>query len=475
MFQLIKELLSLRKSIDEKQELISKLYNSELNYKKSIDALRHEEEKAIHGRETAIKNRDSYLAQVEEERQAIIAKYKDDEDKARQEYSDEKSRLTTVQEEIEKSQQKIDSNKITLNTYRQLYKTFRGLLSDPKLNLTTDQQLQIDELAPTTSLMLHQYDIKSLKKASKENEKIIEETLLRYEKRYTTKTNKAIYQLMVLALRAELQNILISMKYTNLDKCMDSMKTMIKKYIGIATDGNQTIAPTLNNFIAEIEVLFKEQIEIEYEYYTKKEQERQEQQALREQMRQEAEERKALEEQKKQIVKEESKYLTEIDNVNKQLNSCQDESVLEQLKKKIELLQTQLSAVQEKKEEITRLQNGKAGNVYIISNLGSFGENVFKIGMTRRLDPMERVKELGDASVPFAFDVHSFIFSEDAVNLENELHKRLADKRTNKVNLRKEFFNVTIDELEILVQNVDETAEFNRTMLATEFRQSQSL
>lgn len=88
---------------------------------------------------------------------------------------------------------------------------------------------------------------------------------------------------------------------------------------------------------------------------------------------------------------------------------------------------------------------------------------------------MDRVKELGDASVPFPFDVHSFIFSDDAVGLESELHKRLNDKRKNKINLRKEFFDVNIDELEKLVQEINPAAEFKTTMLATEFRQSQSI
>ena len=94
--------------------------------------------------------------------------------------------------------------------------------------------------------------------------------------------------------------------------------------------------------------------------------------------------------------------------------------------------------------------------------------------MTRRIDPQDRVNELGSASVPFRFDVHSFIFSENAVALENELHTRLNSKRLNKVNLRKEFFTLSIDELEELVNEIEPTAEFNRTMLAEEFRQSLS-
>lgn len=129
----------------------------------------------------------------------------------------------------------------------------------------------------------------------------------------------------------------------------------------------------------------------------------------------------------------------------------------------------------EKKEEIIRLQNGKAGYVYIISNLGSFGESVFKIGMTRRINPQDRVDELGDASVPFKFDVHSFIFSDSAVDLEQKMHSILNRRRVNKINGKKEFFNVTIDELEGLVQDLYPSAEFNKTMIAEEYRQSLSL
>ena len=192
-------------------------------------------------------------------------------------------------------------------------------------------------------------------------------------------------------------------------------------------------------------------------------------------MREEAEERKALEAQKKKVEQEEAKYQSEIDKATEALSSTTDESQIALLKAKILELQGQLSDVTLKKDEISKLQNGKAGNVYIISNLGSFGENVFKIGMTRRINPQERVDELGSASVPFRFDVHSFIFSDDAVALESKMHEILNNKRVNKVNTRKEFFYSNIDELEELVNQLDPTAEFNRTMIAEEFRQSQSV
>ena len=131
--------------------------------------------------------------------------------------------------------------------------------------------------------------------------------------------------------------------------------------------------------------------------------------------------------------------------------------------------------ISKRKEDIINRQNGKAGNVYVISNLGSFGDDVFKVGMTRRLEPMDRVRELGDASVPFSFDVHAMIFSEDAVSLEKKLHDELNEYRLNKVNLRKEFFKLPLDQIEKFVLDNDPAASFNRTMLAEQYRQSLSM
>jgi hypothetical protein len=163
-----------------------------------------------------------------------------------------------------------------------------------------------------------------------------------------------------------------------------------------------------------------------------------------------------------------------MEKVRLQISEADSEKA-EQLRKRIEELEALMAKVNEKKETITKLQNGKAGCVYIISNLGSFGDHVFKVGMTRRFVPQERIDELGDASVPFSFDVHSFIFSEDASALETEMHHRLNEKRVNKVNLRKEFFDVSIDEIEALVHQIQPTAEFNRTMAAEQYRQSLSI
>ena len=333
--------------------------------------------------------------------------------------------------------------------------------------------VDIDTLSPSVTLHLHSMDIKDLRKAFRQNERQIEEVLSMYESRYTGKTVQSLYRLMVISLRAELQNILIELKYEKLDTAIEKIKATTAKYLTIATEGNQTIAGTMTKFIGQIEYLFINSAKIEYNYYVKKEQARQEQAAIREQMRLEAQERKALEEEKKKIEKEESKFNDEITKLREKYEAALEEERAA-ITLRITELEAQLSDVTLKKDEIVKLQNGKAGNIYIISNLGSFGDDVFKVGMTRRLDPQDRVNELGSASVPFKFDVHSFIFSDDAVDLETKLHSILNEKRVNKVNRRKEFFRIPIDELEQLVQEIDPTAEFTKTMAAEEYRQSLS-
>lgn len=390
--------------------------------------------------------------------------------------------ISQLKEKSEKLSKNVTTQERKINRCKELYKSVDYAInnflntdvpySDCKISSTDFQDL--DLVTPSVILNLHCMDVKDLRAAYRDNEKQINKLLDSYSARYTTKANKAIYNLMVIALRAELQNILYSLKYEKLEKAIDDVKKVSAKYLQIAGEGNQSIAGTLTKFIGEIEYLFINAVKIEYNYYVRKEKARQEQLALKEQMRQEAEERKALEVEKKKVEKEETKHRNEITKLESSMSESLSDDELSKLKARILELQNQLSQVVLKKDEISNLQNGKAGNVYIISNLGSFGDDVFKIGMTRRLDPQDRINELGSASVPFKFDVHSFIFSDDAVALENKLHEMLNEKRLNKVNMRKEFFKVSLDELEQLVTSIEPTAEFNRTMLAEEYRQSLS-
>lgn len=367
-------------------------------------------------------------------------------------------------------------DKLVSNTQKvqQIYERFKAAVKGYEKN--PDDGLRMvkieDDLLPVIEVNLNCMNVRDLRTRYRQQQREIQKVFKRYEGRYTTKANAAIYKLMVIAMEAELQNVLSILSYGKLDDAISSIKAITERYYNVAVEGNQIIASTMKSFIAEIEYLFVETIKVEYEYYVKREQQREEQRALREQMRQEAEERKALEAERKKIEREESKYTTEIAQLTEKIKETDNAEMLRKLEERITELQVQVAEVQKKKDDIIKLQNGKAGYVYVISNLGSFGDNVFKIGMTRRLEPMDRVKELGSASVPFEFDVHSFIFSDDAVSLENTLHKELNQMRVNKVNLRKEFFRVSIDELEQLVLQHDPTAEFRRTMLAEQYHQS---
>ena len=141
---------------------------------------------------------------------------------------------------------------------------------------------------------------------------------------------------------------------------------------------------------------------------------------------------------------------------------------------KIQELEEKLKALASDKENVLeREQNTRAGFVYIISNIGSFGESIFKIGMTRRLDPMDRISELSSASVPFPFDVHALIFSEDAPALETLLHHHFQKRQVNKVNPRKEFFKVDLEEIKKLVlENHNATVQFVDMPDAAEYRET---
>lgn len=219
-----------------------------------------------------------------------------------------------------------------------------------------------------------------------------------------------------------------------------------------------------------------DELQLAYEYAQKKQEEKEEQKRIREQMREEARLQKEIEEARKDIEKEQKHYTNALMKVNKQLSDC-DETEKEILLEKKTEIENHLSDLDIAIKDIDyREANKKAGYVYIISNIGSFGENVYKIGMTRRLDPMERVDELGDASVPFKFDVHAMIFSDDAPSLETALHHAFENKKVNMINGRREFFNVTLEEIEQVVkENYDKTVEFVKIPQAEQYRESKKI
>lgn len=216
-----------------------------------------------------------------------------------------------------------------------------------------------------------------------------------------------------------------------------------------------------------------EELKLAYEYAKKKQEEKDEQKRVKEQLREEAKLLKEIEEARREIEKERKHYINALQKIGGQIENSTDLERESLMEKKMEI-ESHLSDLDIAVKDIDyREANKRAGYVYVISNIGSFGEGVYKIGMTRRLDPMERVDELGDASVPFKFDVHAMIFSDDAPKLESALHHAFEKNKLNMVNGRREFFRVSLDEIESVVkQNYDKTVEFVKVPTAEQYRES---
>ncbi|MBE0093867.1 DUF4041 domain-containing protein [Raoultella planticola] len=200
--------------------------------------------------------------------------------------------------------------------------------------------------------------------------------------------------------------------------------------------------------------------------------EREEQRRIKEQLREEEKARREYEKAIKEAEKEEKSIQQAIDKATKELMLASEEQRIA-LEQKLAELQIKYEEAEAKNQRaISMAQQTRSGHVYVISNIGSFGENVYKIGMTRRLEPLDRVRELGDASVPFSFDVHAMIYSDDAPSLENHLHKVFNDKQVNKVNSRKEFFNVGIKDIKSTIQEMSIDAHWTMFAEAKEYRES---
>lgn len=200
--------------------------------------------------------------------------------------------------------------------------------------------------------------------------------------------------------------------------------------------------------------------------------EREEQRRIKEQLREEEKARREYEKAIKEAEKEEKAIQQAIDKATKELMLAGEEQRIA-LEQKLAELQVKYEEAEAKNQRaISMAQQTRSGHVYVISNIGSFGENVYKIGMTRRLEPLDRVRELGDASVPFSFDVHAMIYSDDAPSLENHLHKVFNDKQVNKVNSRKEFFKVGIKDIKSTIKEMSIDAHWTMFAEAKEYRES---
>lgn len=273
-----------------------------------------------------------------------------------------------------------------------------------------------------------------------------------------------VSKLMARSFNSESDNMISKVKFNNVMSYEDKIVKLSESLNKFGKNFQCTISSEYLN-------LKLEELRLEYELQQKLYEEKEEQRAIKEQMREEEKARKEFEKALKEAQEEEKRYEKALEEAKKQLEQASDEDK-QKLEAKIAELVAQLETAQQKERAVSQAQLTKCGHIYIISNVGSFGENVYKIGMTRRLEPMERVKELGDASVPFEFDVHSFIYSENAPDLENKLHKLLNDARVNKVNERKEFFKVDINQIEKILKQEKIKFELTKLAEAKEYRET---
>ena len=276
-------------------------------------------------------------------------------------------------------------------------------------------------------------------------------------------------KLLMRAFNSECDETIGKIKYNNIDA---SIKKINASAAAISKLGTiMGIAITKQYLDLKIQEAY-----LALEYQLKKQEEKEAAKEARAQMREAAKLQKEIEEQRKKIEKEQTHYQKALLTVLKQLETASEENKADLMAKRDEL-EKELDDIEVSLKDIDyREANQRAGYVYIISNVGSFGEDVYKIGMTRRLDPQERIDELGDASVPFNFDVHAMIFSDDAPALEAALHRAFENRKLNMVNHRREFFNVALDEIKkVINENYDKTVEFIDVPDAEQYRISEKM
>lgn len=262
-------------------------------------------------------------------------------------------------------------------------------------------------------------------------------------------------KLLLRAFNAEADNLVRGLKPYKLEGALDRLKKV--------ADTIERLGKTMDIRISPLYYLVRvQELELTADFLEKQAKEKEAERQERERLREERKVQQEIDRERARLEKERQHYINALDAVV----AKGDEAAAARLREQLEEVDDNMKAVD------FRAANIRAGYVYLISNIGSFGENMVKVGMTRRLDPMDRIRELSDASVPFNFDVHALFFSNNAVGIETEMHERLADVRVNIINRRREFFRATPMEVRAhLSELAGELLQFQETPEAIEYRQ----
>lgn len=275
-------------------------------------------------------------------------------------------------------------------------------------------------------------------------------------------------QLMLRAFNGETDSFIANVDWNNIKKMEERLNKSFEAINKVYKEQGLAISEVYKGYKVW-------ELQLTYEYKKKLQEEKEEQRAIREQMREEEWAERELEAARIKAEKEEIMYIKALEKARKEIGTAVGKKQ-EELLQRIAELEAGLVGVETLKQKaISMAQQTKMGYVYVISNIGAFGDDIYKIGMTRRLEPTERVKELGDASVPFPFDIHAMIFSENAPELESKLHNVFANERVNMTNYKREFFNVSLDRIEEEAKKLGAKVEFTKLAEAEEYRKSQIL
>ncbi len=281
------------------------------------------------------------------------------------------------------------------------------------------------------------------------------------------KLRKDALKLALRSFNSESEYCIDNVKFSNLEKMEERIRRSFE---------------TCNKLLNATSIFWKDivlerklqELYLAHEYQVRRQEEKEAARQAREDQREQEKLEKEIREARAKIEKERRHFTGALQKLQLRLSAANDQQERDDLQTRIDELSSQNSKLDEEERQLDyREQNARAGYVYVISNIGAFGEGVFKIGMTRRLEPMDRVDELGDASVPFRFDVHALVFSDNAPALEAKLHAHFAIGRLNKVNGRKEFFRADLKEIESVIRvNYDAVVEVIHAAPAEQYRES---
>lgn len=420
----------------------------------------------------------AHRQQSQSEVQALQTKYNDLEAKAREiglldllavqdQIRTEEARLAAVQAEIAAGQSDLQLARVQLQAVQQqilgaedtvLLESF-GLYT-PKYRLTNslEYKIRLDEIRE---------DQKRGARGLSAEVDAWDSYAVELTKAQWKKLRKDALKLALRSFNSESEYCVENVKFSNLEKMEERIRRSFE---------------TCNKLLSAIDAWWKDivlerklqELYLAHEYQVKRQEEKEAIRQAREDQREQEKLEREIREARAKIEKERRHFNGALQKLQLRLAAANDQQERAELQTRIDEISSQSSKLDEEERLLDyREQNARAGYVYVISNIGAFGEGVFKIGMTRRLEPMDRVDELGDASVPFRFDVHVLVFSDNAPALEAKLHSHFSAGRLNKVNGRKEFFRADLKEIEAVIkENYDAVVEVIHAAPAEQFRES---